>query len=75
MPQFPFEIGRGALNEGLKEIPGWCMPPVSMPERFEDFVRFPPVGPVIKIDAVQIVFGRFPMFWLERAQKRIGLFE
>ena len=55
-----FEIGSGALNERLEEVAFQGGTSVGMPESLKDFVRFPPVGPVVEIDAVEIVLGGRP---------------
>ena len=50
-----FEIGGGKLDQGLKEMSLLGLVPDSVPEAFEDFVAFPPVGEVVQIDPIQIV--------------------
>ncbi len=55
-----FEIGSGALNERLEEVAFQGGTSVGMPESLKDFMCFPPIGPVVEIDAVEIVLGGRP---------------
>lgn len=50
-----FEIGGGELDKGLEEVSLLGVVAYCMPEPFEDFVTFPPVGEVVEVDSVQIV--------------------
>jgi len=50
-----FEIGGGELDKGLEEVSLLGAVSYCMPEPFEDFVTFPPVGEVVEVDPVQIV--------------------
>jgi len=43
------------LDEGLEEGALLRLVPHCVPQAFEDFVAFPPVGEVVEIDAIQIV--------------------
>ena len=43
------------MDQGLKEMSLLGLVPDSVPEAFEDFVAFPPVGEVVQIDPIQIV--------------------
>ncbi len=47
-----FEMGSGALNERLEEVAFQGGTSVGMPESLKDFVRFPPISPVVEIDAI-----------------------
>ena len=51
----PLEIGRGELDEGLEEVPLFGVVARCMPEPFEDFVAFPPVGEVVEVDPIQVI--------------------
>jgi hypothetical protein len=48
----PLEIGGGELDEALEEVPLFSIVARCMPESLEDFMTFPPVGEVIKIDSI-----------------------
>jgi hypothetical protein len=48
----PLEIGGGELDEALEEVPLFSVVARCMPESLEDFMTFPPVGEVIKIDSI-----------------------
>ena len=65
-----FEIGGGKLDQGLKEMSLLGLVPDSVPEAFEDFVAFPPVGEVVQIDPIQIVFRLLPV--LRRKRRWLG---
>ena len=49
-----FEIGGGELDEGLEEVPLFSVVARCVPEPFEDFAAFPPVGVVVEVDPIQI---------------------
>jgi hypothetical protein len=49
-----FEICCGELDEGLEEVPLFGVVANCMPEPFEHFVAFPPVGKVVEINSIQI---------------------
>lgn len=51
-----FQVGRRKLNKCLIKIPLFGVVPCGMPEPLEDFVTFPPVGEIIQVDSIQIVF-------------------
>lgn len=51
----PFEVRCGELDEGLEEVSLFGVVTNCMPEPFEDFVAFPPVGKVVEVDPVQVV--------------------
>lgn len=49
------EIGGGELDEGLEEVPLFGVVARCVPEPFENFVAFPPVGVVVEIDSIQVI--------------------
>ena len=51
-----FEIGGGELNESLEEVPLFGVVARCVPEPFENFVAFPPVGVVVEVDSIQVIF-------------------
>ena len=50
-----FQICGGELNEDPKEISLFGITPSGVPEPFENFVTFPPVGEVVEINPIPIV--------------------
>ena len=49
------EIGGGELDEGLEEVSLLGVVAHCVPESFEDFVAFPPVGEVVEVDPIQVI--------------------
>ena len=49
------EIGGGELDKGLEKVSLLGVRSHRVPESLEDFVTFPPVGEVKKIDSVQVI--------------------
>ena len=49
------EIGGGELDEGLEEVPLFGVVARCVPEPFENFVAFPPVGVVVEVDSIQVI--------------------
>jgi hypothetical protein len=49
------QIRRGKLDEGLEEISLLGIVPHGIPESFEYFVAFPPVGEVVEVDPIQVI--------------------
>lgn len=56
MSQKVFEIGCGELDESLEEIPLFGAVPRCLPQSFEGFVRFPPIGEIVEVDSIAVVF-------------------
>ena len=50
-----FEIGGGELDEGLEEVPLFSVVANGMPQSFEDFMAFPPVGVVVEVDSIEVI--------------------
>jgi hypothetical protein len=44
-----------------------------MPESFEDFVAFPPVGKVVEVDPIQVLLCPLPFFWWKGEERRLRL--
>ncbi len=49
------EIGDGELDEGMEEVLLFGVVARCVPEPFENFVAFPPVGVVVEVDSVQVI--------------------
>jgi hypothetical protein len=63
----PFQIGCGELDEGLKEVALFAAVSSRIPESFEDFVAFPPVGEIVEVNPVPVVVRLSPLFrWKDR---------
>ena len=50
-----FEIGGGELDEGLEKVSLLAVVPHRVPESLENFVTFPPVAEVVKVDSIQVI--------------------
>ena len=50
-----FQICRGELDKGLKEVSLFRVTPCGVPEALEDFVTFPPIGVVVEVNPIPIV--------------------
>ena len=49
------EISGGELDKGLEEVPLFGVVARCVPEPFEYFVAFPPVGVVVEVDSIQVI--------------------
>ena len=62
MAEESLEIRSGELDEGLEELSLLGALARGMPKTFEHFVAFPPVGVVVEVDPIEIIFRPLPMF-------------
>ena len=62
MAEESLEIRGGELDEGLEEVSLFGAVARFMPETFEHFVAFPPVGVVVEVDSIEVILRLLPMF-------------
>src|SRR5207244_8374401 len=61
-----FDTGRSQLDEALQEPADGPRPPASVPQTFPNFMGFPIVAMVEKINAIQVRPARMPLIRVQR---------
>jgi len=56
-----FKICGGDLNQGLEKVSLFARVTHCVPQSLEHLVTFPPIGEIVEINPIEIVFGSVPL--------------